>query len=486
LRIPVAPTGNGEYLPAFDHFRLRETFVPNPHGFVQPRVPYRIGDDDPAPLRPAARLGEHTGQVDWAPRPPGESEPSPELPLAGVRIVDFTAFWAGPAGTHALACLGADVVKIEAIQRPDGMRFTTTQPPTVDQWWEWCPVFLGVNGNKRSVTLDMNRPEGVELVKRLIAGADAVVENFSPRVIEAFGLDWPVVREVNPCAVMVRMPGFGLTGPWRDRTGFAQTMEQASGMAWITGYPDGPPLIPRGPCDPVAGMHAAFALLVALDRRDRTGEGALVELPMVEVALNMAAEQVVECSAYGALLQRDGNRGPFAAPQGVYACAGDERWLALAIATDEQWRGLVQALGEPAWARDQELATAKGRRAAHDRVDDELARWCAARDLDETVDELLANGVPAAPVVRPVDLGRNEQLRARGFWEPVDHPVIGTHEIPGLPFRLAGGPARWTRTHPPTLGQHNGEVLGGELGLSPAELDRLRAADVIGERPLGR
>ena len=220
------------------------------------------------------------------------------LPLDGLRIIDFTAFWAGPAATHMLAALGADVVKVESVQRPDGMRYTTT-PPRAEQWWEWGPVFHGANTGKRGITLDLNDPEGLALAKRLVAGADAVIENFSPRVMENFGLDWDAVHAVNPRAVMVRMPAFGLDGPWRDRTGFAQTMEQITGMAWVTGFADGPPLIPRGACDPLAGMHAVFALLVALEARDRTGEGMLVEVTMVEAALNAAAEQVVEHSADG-------------------------------------------------------------------------------------------------------------------------------------------------------------------------------------------
>ena len=168
---------------------------------------------------------------------------------------------------------------------------------------------------------------------------------------------------------MVRMPAFGLNGPWRDRTGFAQTMEQASGMAWMTGFAEGPPIIPRGACDPLAGMHATFALMAALEERDRSGQGHLLEVTMVEAALNVAAEVVIEHSAYGVSLARDGNRGPVSAPQGLYPCQGFEQWLALAVATDEQWAELRLVLGDPEWARDPELDDVAGRRIAHDLID---------------------------------------------------------------------------------------------------------------------
>lgn len=506
LRIPVALIGNGATVTGFDHFSERATFVDHPVGlgdrpFVQPRVPYRLGEMAPRPFAPAPPLGEARRAgvtIDWAPRPsaPCLVEPATEpnagvLPLDGIRVVDFTAFWAGPAATQMLAALGADVIKIESIQRVDGLRFATTVPPSTDRWWEWGPVFHGANANKRGITLDMSRPEGLDLATRLIAEADAVVENFTPRVMENFGLDWAAVATANPHAVMVRMPAFGLSGPWRDRTGFAQTMEQISGMAWVTGFADGPPLIPRGACDPLAGMHAVFALLLALERRDADPQrlGCLIEVAMVEAALNAAAEQVVEHSAHGVLVQRDGNRGPFAAPQGVYLCARPERWVAVAVATDEQWTALREVMGRPAWAADAALDRAEGRHAQHDLLDAELARWCATQpDLERLVAQLCDAGVPAAAVVAPHEILLNPQMRARGFFEEVHHPVTGVHEYPSIPFHFEsepGGRPRWLRTPPPTVGQHNDEVLGGLLHLAPAELERLRADAVIGERPVG-
>jgi crotonobetainyl-CoA:carnitine CoA-transferase CaiB-like acyl-CoA transferase len=232
-------------------------------------------------------------------------------------------------------------------------------------------------------------------------------------------------------------------------------------------------------------MHAAFALLVALAERDVKGKGVHVECTMVEGALNAAAEQLIEFSAYGNVLQRDGNRAPYAAPQGVYPCAGTENWLALSIATDAQWRALVEALGNPDWAQAETLASREGRRAAHDKIDEELIRFAADRDLAATVDDLLARGIPAAPLVRGSDASFHPQLVARGFFEECAHPVIGSHPIATVPFRYATNTKPWIRSPAPVLGQHNREILSELAGLSESEIDALESAEVIGTHPKG-
>jgi crotonobetainyl-CoA:carnitine CoA-transferase CaiB-like acyl-CoA transferase len=281
------------------------------------------------------------------------------------------------------------------------------------------------------------------------------------------------------------MPAFGLDGPWRDRTGFAQTMEQVSGMAWLSGFADGRPVIARGACDPLAGMHAVVATLAALAERGRSGSGRFVEVTMIEAALNAAAELVVEHTAYGVSLTRDGNRGPVAAPQGIYACAGAEQWVALAVCDDDQWRAARRVLGDPAWAGSPALDTAAGRRAAHDEIDEQLTAALAKRELDPVVAALLEAGVPAAPVVGPVGVLDLPPMRARGFIEEIDGPVVGRHEVLGIPFRFASRPGPWYERAAPTLGQHNHEVLSTVLGLNDEAIDALATANVIGNRPLG-
>ena len=259
----------------------------------------------------------------------------------------MTTFWAGPSCTHILAMLGADVIHVESTRRPDGTRLIAGIPVTEDQWWEKSPIFSGLNTNKRGLTLDLHSAAGRDLLNRLIATCDVIVENFTPRVRgpDRAWISLPC-KPFGPTPIMLRMPGFGLDGPWRDNPAFAYVIEAASGISWLTGYPDRNPYEPYSVGDPNAGIHALNALLVALEHRRRTGEGVLVEAAMVDAAINVAAEQVIEYSAYGALLERDGNRGPTAAPQNLYRTNEIDEfgradcWVAVAVATDDQWAGL--------------------------------------------------------------------------------------------------------------------------------------------------
>lgn len=492
-RIPANPLGNGRTLLEMDHFRERGLFIENPAGFLQPRPPYRISGvarSNAPVVQPAPLLGQHTEELsaEIAARKPAAAAPEGggPLPFEGLRVLDLTAFWAGPAGTSFLGELGADVIKVESIQRPDFMRFAGSVRN--ETMWEWNPINHGCNSNKRDITLHVDSPEGKALLEKLIAQADVVIENFSPRVMENWGLGWDAIHALNPQAIFVRMPSFGLDGPWRDRTGFAMNIEQVSGLAWLTGY-DHIPLVVRGACDPVGGMHAVFALILALEARRETGEGQLVEVPLVEPAINIAAEQVIELSAYGAFLERTQNRGPYAAPQGVYPCkdlfeTGEcPGYVALAVATDAQWEALRVALGEPAWAASPELANAAGRRAAHDEIDEHIRAWTGARTRKEAADTLLAAGVPAQECINAHTLYPNPQLAHRGFFQEFTHELVGELRYPGQPMSFSGLPRRLRREPAPMLGQHNEEILREELGLSDAEIEALREAKVIGNRP---
>lgn len=479
FRIPVAPIASPEMLPKMDHFVERGVFVESPDGVLAPRVPYRSeAMATRAPGRPPA-LGADNGRVRWPARAGRHRTADADaLPLSDVRITDFTAFWAGPVATQLLGALGADVIKVEGVRRPDGMRFSAGRPPDWDQWWEWGPVFLCSNNNKRGVSVDLGTDAGRSVALELIAASDLVIENFSPRVMANFGLEWDAVRAANPRAIMVRMPAFGLDGPWRDRVGFAQTMEQATGMAWMTGHADGPPVIPRGVCDPIAGLHAAFAAVAALAIRDREGAGMQVESTMVEAALNVAAEMLVEYSRNGIALRRNGNRGAGASPQGVYRCGGDDEWVALA-ALDAPARASLAGLLDQPDLRD----TGWDERA--DDIDKLIADWAATRSVTDAVAALRAAGVAAARVTPAAALLTDPHLRARGFWETVDHPVAGSFLCTGMPFAFLGRPRRWIRRVPPLYGQHTGEVLTGILGHSEEELAELRRSGTISDRPAG-
>ena len=401
--------------------------------------------------------------------------------MSDIRVTDFTAFWAGPVATQFLGALGADVIKLEGVRRPDGMRFSAGRPPTWDQWWEWGPVFLCSNNNKRSVSVELSTDTGRAIALELIAATDLVIENFSPRVMENFGLDRDAVTAANPRAIMIRMPAFGLDGPWRDRVGFAQTMEQATGMAWMTGHADGPPVIPRGVCDPMAGLHAAFAAIAALVIRDRHGAGMHVESAMVESALNVAAEMLVEHSRNGVQMRRQGNRGPGASPQGVYRCRDDDEWVALAALDDTARASVAGLIGQPDLALDE----AAWRERADD-IDKQLSDWASRRTVTEAVGALRACGVAAAPVTGAAALLSDPHLLARGFWETVDHPgrrFIPVHRHAICVRREAEALAAPRR--PRCTGSTPAEVLMGVLGRGEQDLVRLREAGVTSVRPAG-
>jgi crotonobetainyl-CoA:carnitine CoA-transferase CaiB-like acyl-CoA transferase len=483
LRVPCAPVGSAEQVFEFEHFRSRGVFCELAGGTYRfPRRPWLVDGDAPviteAPVDATTevpRRRERARAVDI-----GDAT---GLPLADLRVVDLTAWWAGPTGTHLLGCLGADVVHVESITRLDGMRMTGGVFRALGTWWERSSFFLSVNSNKRGLTLDLNTEDGIDALRALIERSDILVENFTPRVLDNLGLTRERLHEWNPALITVRMPAFGLDGPWRDRPGFAQTMEQLSGLAWLTGFADDQPHNQRGPCDPNGGVHAAFAALCALETRAATGRGCVVEIPFIEVALNAAAEQLVEFSAGGEVLQRDGNRAPTAAPQGVYACRGVEQWLALSIESDDQWAVLVDLLGGPAWATPSTIADRAGRRRAHDMIDARLGEWLQSRDVDEVARELRAAGIPAGRVLDPRLAGAHEQYVDRRFFETLEHPVVGRLPFVTQPFRLSSVD-HWLRTPAPTVGQHNSEILA-ELGYPPERIAALEQAGVIGTRPVG-
>jgi crotonobetainyl-CoA:carnitine CoA-transferase CaiB-like acyl-CoA transferase len=492
FRIPHAPITNGANATTQEHFQARTSLRTNARdGFVEPAHPYRL---TPAALRapaPAPRLGEHTAAArdrHRTTRPAVPHTPG-QLPFSGLRVLDMTAFWAGPSCTHVLAMLGAEVIHLESTSRPDGTRLLAGIPLTEDAWWERSPIFSGLNTNKKSLTIDFQDERGLELLRRLIPTCDVIVESYTPRVLERIGLDFDAVRVLRPDAVMVRMPGFGLDGPWRDNAAFAYVIEDASGLTWLTGYPDQNPVEPYCLGDPNAGLHALNALLLALEHRRRIGEGVLIEAAMVDAALNVAAEQVIEFSAYGSLLRRNGNRGPAAAPQNLYLSADVDEfgradsWVAIAVATDAQWTALRGALGDPEWAKDPTLATASGRRGAHDRIDEQLGEWCRRRGADEIVERLWDAGVPVAKVMQPHRQTDLPQLAARQFFETVEHPVSGTVRHSTLPIRFSDGPRRFHLRHAPLLGQHNADLLG-ELGLRPEDIAALEADGTIGRAPV--
>jgi crotonobetainyl-CoA:carnitine CoA-transferase CaiB-like acyl-CoA transferase len=461
LRIPAAPVNDGATVSACPQYAERGFFVQSGGpgwSFQRPGPAFRFSKTPVPQPRPAPHLGARPEP--WATAARSLNTTEGPLPFSGLRVLDLTTFWAGAYLTCYLGAFGADIVKVESIQRPDGHRYSGAFAYEGDDWYECSPIWQGTNLNKRDLTLDLNSERGLDIARRLAAEADVVVENFSPRVVEQFGLDHDGLVALNPDVIALRMPGYGLQGPWRDYVGWALNFEQTSGMSAVTGYPDGPPCNPQGPADPIVGVHAAVALLAALEHRSRTGEGQLIEVAQIEVAACVTAEPVIEYSMTGVVRPREGNRRR-GCLQGVYPTSADGVWVALSLPDD----GLVD----------------------HDEFDKMVAAWTATQTAADIVKTLCAQGIPAERVIAGEQMYDGDligpELDARGYYEEVVHPITGPHRYPGWPFRITPGPPRHHRSAAPTLGQHNDDILGG-LGLSADEVASLRADRVIGERPL--
>ncbi|CAA0136648.1 putative CoA-transferase [Mycolicibacterium vanbaalenii] len=496
LRIPAAPVTDGESILSCPQYAERGFFIdtrndPAARRFVRPGAPFRLSKTPAAVPRPAPPLGEAVAAWDAetesvSPRRHGAFSALPPSdvtqPFAGLKVFDLSTFWAGAYLTCYLGAYGADVVKVESIQRPDGHRYSGSLLREGDDWYERGPLWQGTNLNKRDLTLDLSSETGRELALRMAAEADVVVENFSPRVVEQFGLDYDSLVKVNADVIMVRMPGFGLEGPWRDYVGWALNIEQLSGMSSTTGYVDGPPCNLQGPADPIAGVHATVALLAALEHRARTGEGQLIEVAQIEVGAAVAAEPVIEYSLTGRVRAREGNRHRTYV-QGVYPTATDDEWVAVSVRNDADWAALAEAVAQPELLSDIRFATEEARLGNHEAFDEVLTAWTRTRTSAEVADELSMRGVPAEQILRADRMYDVEQLDARSFYQELEHPITGPHRFPGWPFHIAPGPKRHHRTVSPTLGQHNDEVLA-EVGLSVQDIASLRDRQIIGERLL--
>lgn len=459
MRIPAAPVNDGATAPQCPQYIDRGFFVEgggDDWSFLRPGAPYRLSRTPVLPPRRAPRLGAEEAFGGTA-APDFEAASDPSKPFTGVKVFDLSTFWAGAYLTCYLGAFGADVIKVESIQRPDGHRYSGAWSYEGDRWYERSGIWQGTNLNKRDLTLDLTSERGRELARSIAGEVDVVVENFSPRVVDQFGLGYEALRELNPGIIYVRMPGFGLHGPWRDYVGWALNIEQTSGMSAVTGYPDGPPCNIQGPADPIVGVHAGVALLAALEHRRRTGEGQLIEVTQIDVAACLVAEPVIEYSMNGVVPPREGNRSR-GCLQGVYPTS-DDQWVAISVRVGPDCV------------------------VSHDDFDEAITEWTRQHSADEIVDVMHAQRIPAERVLTADRMYDLPQLDARRYYEGLTHPITGLHRYPGWPFTITPGPHRHHRSPPPTLGEHNRDILRG-LGLTDGEIEDLRARQVIGERAL--
>ncbi|MCH8087186.1 MAG: CoA transferase [Chloroflexi bacterium] len=406
------------------------------------------------------------------------------LALENIRVIDLTRYWAGPFGTQLLGAMGAEVIRVESADHIDPVRYMF--PPNGDPGekpYDRGAYFHMGNRNKDSVVLDLQDDRGRELLLELVSIADVVIENFSARVMGNLGLEYETLRRARPDIIALSMPSFGGEGPYRDYVCFGEALEAMTGLSHLTGYPDGPPMRSSGAfTDPASGLWAVYAILAALQHRNRTGQGCYVNMSQQEGYITLMGDMVMDFTMNGRVRSRMGNRHPSRAPQGVYPCRGDDRWVGISVETDEEWQALCRVMGHPGLARDSRFKHLLGRIGHHDELDDIIREWTSGLDHYRVMKLLQDAGVASGAVLTGEEVFADPHLVDRGFFEESDHPNVGRLPHFGIPVKLSETPGG-TLSPAPLFGQHNRRVFGEVLGLSDNEYDDLLAAGVTAEEP---
>ncbi len=502
LRIAASPVNtmedvaNSTQLAARDWFGTVEA---SGRSFKAPGFPYKLTGTPCESRLPAPTLGQHTTDVlspdfPWAnsginsDREAHPSSliphPSPGGPLAGLRVIEVTANWAGPAGGRDFADLGAEVIKIELATKPATRALIYAGGDVAwPEFYNRAGYFNKLNRNKKAISLDLSKPRGRDVFLQLVEKSDVVLENNAARVMAQLRLAYEDLAAVNPGIVMCSMSGFGNTGPERNYSAYGSNIETISGLASLLGYHDGE-FFGTGSfyADPTAGHHGAVAMLAALHARRRTGRGQWIDMALLEAVAPFFSQQFLEYAETGVSPTPIGNQHPACFPQGVYPTAGTDCWVALTVRNQREWIGLANRIGRPDMADDTTYDTAEGRRSAAAQIDDAIRTWCAARDHNQAADQLQAVGVPAAPVMANWELFSDNHLNDRGFFVPMRHEEAGTFAFPGFPWRFERTPATMQRAAP-MFAEHNDEVFRGLLRLSPAEIQDLFDQDITTDGP---
>ncbi len=415
-------------------------------------------------------------------------------PLQNYRILDLSRIWAGPYCTKLLADMGAEVIKMESMRVYDSHRGPVNPAPGIaaypdsdpgEEPWNRNGWFNCLHMSKYGITLELTEARGRQVFEQLVSLSDVLVENFRQGSLARLGYPYETLRQLRPDLIYASMPAFGNSGPWQSYVAYGIGQEQLSGMAHMTGYVnDGPMKSGINHGDPITGSHAAGVLLAALRYRRRTGRGMFVDVSQQESAVSLIGGEALAYQLTGREPERLGNYSPWFAPQNAYRCAGEDRWVTLAVTNDRQWRRLARVLGRPELADDPRFAANAARLQRRQELDAIIGQWVRDRDLWEVTELLQAQGIPAGPVLRGPDLLENPHYTARGAFNRVTHPRVGPKWYQGFAWRMSKTPGQvhWPA---PTLGQHNRQIYRELLGLTDAEIDGLEAGGVIGDKPTG-
>jgi len=399
-------------------------------------------------------------------------------PLQGVRIADFTQLWAGAFSTALLAIMGAEAIKIESMRRVDPSRTLSITTRQTFGSPDESAIFNDINLNKLSVTIDLSNPKGIELAKRLVKISDIAAQNFRPGVMDRLGLGYDVLKEVKPDIIMLSSSAVGGTGPERFYGGFAPSFAALGGVAELTGYADGEPHAMSGRIDLMSAFTASFAMLAALNHRQRTGEGQHIDLSSTETVAVFVGDALMDYTMNKRIQRRKGNKDDIMAPHNCYRCKGDDKWVSIAIGTDAEWRSFCDAIGNPDWTRDERFADAYSRKGNEDELDRLVSQWTMEHTHYEVMEILQRAGVACGPSANPAEIATDPHLKERDFFVEIDHPEMGKGVYGRLPLRIDG--AHIGNYSPaPLLGEHNGYVFGELLGIPQGEIDRLIEEETI-------
>jgi len=390
--------------------------------------------------------------------------------LQGIRVLDFTWLLAGPYATRILADFGAEVIKVQSRKIATGTESNATG------------YFNTWNRNKLGITIDMTHPESKELVINLVKICDVVIENFSPRVMANWGLSYETLKEIKPDIIMVSLSGMGHTGPWKDFVALGPTVQALSGLTYLTSCNQGPPVgMGYSYADPLAGLFAALATLVALEYRATTGRGQYVDISEYEAMCSLLGPAILDYSVNHNLPVPQGNASEYmlASPHGCYQCIGDDRWCVITVRTEEEWHALCRAMGDPARAKQEKFSSLQKRLRHKEELEEFLGQWTSNHTPEEIVSVLQEAGVPCGLVKNAADLANDPQLENRGFFVQLHHPVLGITHSDGTPIMLSRTPAQ-NRRAAPLLGQDNHYVYQVLLGLSDEEFNRYTDRGIIG------
>ncbi len=401
-----------------------------------------------------------------------------EQPLKGVRVVDFTWAWAGPYATLLLAFMGAEVIKVESLKRLDHTRVRSLMGGPVTGGPDYSTVFNDMNLNKLSLRLDLTRPKAIEIVKRLVKISDVVTQNMRPGVMEKLGLSYEVLKGVNPKIIMLSSSAVGATGPERTYAGYAPTFCATGGLAYISGYPEGTPITLSGAIDTRVGTTAAFAVLAALNYRQRSGQGQFIDLSSAEAVSCLMGEVFLGHAMNQRVTERRGNRDDSMAPHNCYPCRGQDRWVTIAISTEEEWEAFRQVLGNPAWSGEERFNSARSRYQHQEQLDRLISEWTVQHTDYEVTDSLQKVGIAAAPTLNGDMVRDDPHLKERDILTEVNHQKIGKRLVVTPPWRFSTNHAQVSRSAP-LIGEHNGYVLGELLGMSQDEIEQLTGEQVV-------